>query len=137
MQVLRYFETSGSAHHNDTSHPGRHRLGNLEFCLFVLCPFGSCFSVSYIFSSFLSPFSCDYFILYQFPHSTYLPNPTHTSIHLVGFLLHLMTAPQLSRLYIQVSRGECARLGENVPYVKVHRYNPKHLHISEVERLRR
>ena len=26
-----------------------------------------------------------------------------------------------------MSRGECARLRENVPYVKVHRYNPKHL----------
>ena len=37
----------------------------------------------------------------------------------------------------RVSRGECARLRENVPYVKVHRYNPKHLRISEVERLRR
>ena len=28
----------------------------------------------------------------------------------------------------RVSRGECARLRQNVPYVKVHRYNPKHLH---------
>ena len=27
-----------------------------------------------------------------------------------------------------VSRGECARLRENVPYVKVHRYKPKHLY---------
>ena len=25
-------------------------------------------------------------------------------------------------------RGECAKLRENVPYVKVHRYNPKHLY---------
>ena len=37
----------------------------------------------------------------------------------------------------RMSRGESARLRENVPYVKVHRYNPKHLRISEVERLRR
>ena len=28
----------------------------------------------------------------------------------------------------RVSRGDCARLRENVPYVKVHRYNPKHLY---------
>ena len=28
----------------------------------------------------------------------------------------------------RVSRGKCARLRENVPYVKVHRYNPKHLY---------
>ena len=34
-------------------------------------------------------------------------------------------------------RGECNTFWENVPYVKVHRYNPKHLRISEVERLRR
>ena len=41
-------------------------------------------------------------------------------------------------LYIyRASRGECARLQENVPYVKVHRYDRKHLRISEVERLRR
>jgi len=32
-------------------------------------------------------------------------------------------------LYIyRVSQEECARLRENVPYVKVHRYNPKHLY---------
>ena len=28
----------------------------------------------------------------------------------------------------RVSRGECARLRENVPYIKVHRSNPKHLY---------
>jgi hypothetical protein len=27
-----------------------------------------------------------------------------------------------------VSQEECAGLRENVPYVKVHRYNPKHLY---------
>ena len=31
-------------------------------------------------------------------------------------------------IYVRVSRKECARLRENVPYVKVHRYNPKHLY---------
>ena len=30
--------------------------------------------------------------------------------------------------YTECPRGECARLPENVPYVKVHRYNPKHLY---------
>jgi hypothetical protein len=28
----------------------------------------------------------------------------------------------------RVSQEECARLGEGVPYVKVYRYNPKHLY---------
>ena len=28
----------------------------------------------------------------------------------------------------RVPRGKCARLRQNVPYVKVHRYNPKHLY---------
>ena len=32
------------------------------------------------------------------------------------------------RVYIdRVSQEECARLREGVPYVKVYRYNPKHL----------
>ena len=32
-------------------------------------------------------------------------------------------------IYIyRMSGGECARVRENVPYVKVHRYNPKHLY---------
>ena len=30
-------------------------------------------------------------------------------------------------VYIQVSQEECARLRESVPYVKLYRYNPKHL----------
>ena len=30
--------------------------------------------------------------------------------------------------YIQVSQEECARFRESVPYVKVYRYNPKHLY---------
>jgi hypothetical protein len=30
--------------------------------------------------------------------------------------------------YIQVSQEECARLREGVPYVKVYRYNAKHLY---------
>ena len=32
-----------------------------------------------------------------------------------------------SRLLCSVSQEECARLREVVPYVKVYRYNPKHL----------
>jgi hypothetical protein len=30
-------------------------------------------------------------------------------------------------IYIQDVPGGCARLGEGVPYVKIYRYNPKHL----------
>jgi len=30
--------------------------------------------------------------------------------------------------YIYMSQEECARLRESVPYVKVYRYNPKHLY---------
>jgi hypothetical protein len=32
------------------------------------------------------------------------------------------------RIVYRVSQDECARLREGVPYVKVHRYNPKHLY---------
>ena len=35
----------------------------------------------------------------------------------------------LSYIYIyRMSQEECARLREGVPYVKVYRYNPKHLY---------
>ena len=33
----------------------------------------------------------------------------------------------LTLLIYRVSQEECARLREGVPYVKVYRYNPKHL----------
>jgi len=34
----------------------------------------------------------------------------------------------LEHLIYRVSQGECARLRESVPYVKVYRCNPKHLY---------
>ena len=33
-------------------------------------------------------------------------------------------------IYRVLQGGECARLRENVPYVKVNRYNPKHLYLK-------
>ena len=41
---------------------------------------------------------------------------THTHTHLIATLC-----------VYRVSQEECARLREGVPYVKVYRYNPKHL----------
>ena len=38
-----------------------------------------------------------------------------------------ITMKCMSSIY-RVSRGECARLRENVPYIKVHQSNPKHLY---------
>ena len=43
---------------------------------------------------------------------------THTYIYIHLYDVHIY----------RVSLGECARLRENVPYVKVHRSNPKHLY---------
>ena len=39
---------------------------------------------------------------------------------------NLMFVKDVSMIY-RVSQEECARLREGVPYVKVYRYNPKHL----------
>ena len=36
--------------------------------------------------------------------------------------------PALKKVIYRVSQEECARLRESVPYVKLHRYNPKHLY---------
>jgi len=43
-----------------------------------------------------------------------------------GSLTFYWDSIQLPIIY-RVSQEECARLREGVPYVKVHRYNPKHL----------
>ena len=50
-------------------------------------------------------------------------------------MLHAIMELQSNMLYIalyiyiyRVSQEECARLREGVPYVKVYRYNPKHLY---------
>ena len=41
---------------------------------------------------------------------------------------YAMIVTQLGRYIYRVSRVECARLRENVPYVKVQRFNQKHLY---------
>ena len=47
-------------------------------------------------------------------------------------VLHLPITPENGKssdnIIYRVSREEYARFTENVPYVKVHRYNPKHLY---------
>ena len=47
---------------------------------------------------------------------------------LVGFLCKIVSSVHGYGQDIQVSQEECARLRESVPYVKVYRYNPKHLY---------
>jgi len=43
-------------------------------------------------------------------------------------MLHNSLQVALMCVYIyRVSQAECARLREGVPYVKIYRYNPKHL----------
>jgi hypothetical protein len=68
------------------------------------------------------------------PHVTHLsvyimttgvgPHVTHLSVYNDSSMLSRDTPIRIYR----VSQEECARLRENVPYVKLHRYNPKHLH---------
>ena len=50
-----------------------------------------------------------------------------SEMHVVVPLLFTLK-PNVEIYIYRVPRGECARLRENVPYVKVHRYNPKHLY---------
>ena len=59
------------------------------------------------------------------PYIHMIRNPCNTRIYTI-------TVPTNTRKYIEinlyrVSQEECARLREGVPYVKVYRYNPKHL----------
>jgi len=43
-------------------------------------------------------------------------------------LKYLSLSLSLSLYIYRLSQEECARLRESVPYVKVYRYNPKHLY---------
>ena len=52
--------------------------------------------------------------------------PSFPSLQL-SRLITLISYSQYSYLVYRVSQEECARLREGVPYVKVYRYNPKHL----------
>ena len=47
----------------------------------------------------------------------------------IGIVQHKEHSPELFHIPPGThSQEECARLWENAPYVKVHRYNPKHLY---------
>jgi hypothetical protein len=64
--------------------------------------------------------------------ATYLCKSCHRlSFHVIAFSSFKKQFRKfsvlVSRLFIQVSQEKCARLQEGVPYVKVCRYNPKHL----------
>ena len=43
----------------------------------------------------------------------------------VGIYIYIYTH---THIYTGCSQEECARLRESVPYVKLYRYNPKHLY---------
>ena len=53
-----------------------------------------------------------------------MPLIKQNSTHNIYIYIHTHTHTHTHRVF----RGECARLRENVPYIKVHRYNLKHLH---------
>ena len=44
------------------------------------------------------------------------------------FNIHTLTSKASHIILYRVSQEECARLRESVPYVKLYRYNPKHLY---------
>jgi len=47
--------------------------------------------------------------------------------HMHAFVRCFVYSPWFSLGIYRVSQEECTRLREGVPYVKVYRYNPKHL----------
>jgi len=54
--------------------------------------------------------------------------PNNASRLQMGFNLAFKGLNAAAKWIYRVSREECARLRESVPYVKVYRYNPKHLY---------
>ena len=53
----------------------------------------------------------------------------YTFVPVTDFIKYLQYGTNGTELYVyRMSKEECARLLESVPYVKVYRYNPKHLY---------
>ena len=52
----------------------------------------------------------------------------HYFLHVSRIRVKLLTFRLLKSYIYRVEQEECARLREGVPYVKVYRYNPKHLY---------
>ena len=50
------------------------------------------------------------------------------SVITLCYILYTLDAMIIFIYIYRVSQEECARLQESVPYVKVYRYNPKHLY---------
>ena len=81
-----------------------------------------------VIQAFHHPLSLDYFMHLESVRLLNVPNYYGAPNWLVFFVLiyiyiYIHTHTHTHR----VSQEECARLREGVPYVKVYRYNPKHL----------
>jgi hypothetical protein len=67
--------------------------------------------------------------VYLLTYVTSLCSGTQSTTHNYWYLIPYLGSPtSLCTLIYRVSQEECARLREHVPYVKVHRYNTKHLY---------
>ena len=77
----------------------------------------TCYVVSFLFflGTFVSLFITAYVILHAYIY-IYIYTHTHTHTHIYIYI------------YIQVSQEECEILRDSVPYVKLYRYNRKHLY---------
>ena len=65
---------------------------------------------------------------YYVPTQWDVPWYTSTNCRHRCFLLHKFPPSPTPNSSYKVSQEECARLRESVPYVKLYRYNPKHLY---------
>ena len=49
-------------------------------------------------------------------------------LHVSAYNDHRQVSTTIKKSLYRLSQEECARLRESVPYVKLYRYNPKHLY---------
>jgi len=69
----------------------------------------------------------EYAVLFSLPMQQWLGERA-SMLHLyVGYITSLVKTVYDEMQVYGVSLEECARLRESVPYVKLYRYNPKHL----------
>ena len=70
---------------------------------------------------------CDPSLTLQITKCTRARAHTHTHTHSSPYIYIYKHTVCVCVCIYRVSQEECARLREGVPYVKIYRYNPKHL----------
>jgi len=99
------------------------------FCFIVLfCVLFVCKCVLYCCHRVATHFKLKYIISYRIIYHVIYHISSYRIISYISYHISYHISYIYHIIIYRVSREECVRLRESVPYVKLYRYNPKHLY---------